>query len=268
MTELNIYERLSEVMKDVDYIQKTNGKNNLKYSFASHDDVTAKCRESFIKHGIYPEIEIIKDSLEKLSIHKEKPGYNGAPAQITDSDAYVSYIKLKIKFVNIANPSDVAYGEGVGQGIDDQDKACGKAISYAYKYALLKALAIETGDDPDQDSNFTINKTSSKIGEQKIKPSDKQKLANIADDDMRETMAQKNQEQYLKIKNDLEACGSVAEMGAIWEASKAAVANLKKYAPALAQNLVDCKDYLKISLDPEKQEIDDSSKLSEIGNPQ
>lgn len=31
------------------------------------------------------------------------------------------------------------------------DKGPGKAISYAVKYAYLKAFALETGDDPDHD---------------------------------------------------------------------------------------------------------------------
>jgi hypothetical protein len=38
-----------------------------------------------------------------------------------------------------------------GYGIDPQDKGPGKAISYSVKYALLKALGLESGDDPDND---------------------------------------------------------------------------------------------------------------------
>ena len=37
-----------------------------------------------------------------------------------------------------------------GDGIDTQDKGPGKAMTYADKYALMKAYKIITGDDPDQ----------------------------------------------------------------------------------------------------------------------
>jgi hypothetical protein len=39
--------------------------------------------------------------------------------------------------------------ETIGYGVDPQDKGPGKAISYGVKYALLKVLGLETGDDPD-----------------------------------------------------------------------------------------------------------------------
>lgn len=38
----------------------------------------------------------------------------------------------------------------IGDGIDTQDKAPGKAMTYSDKYALLKAYKIISGDDPDQ----------------------------------------------------------------------------------------------------------------------
>ena len=40
-----------------------------------------------------------------------------------------------------------------GYGIDPADKGIGKAISYSFKYALLKTFCLETGDDPDQDQS-------------------------------------------------------------------------------------------------------------------
>ena len=40
-----------------------------------------------------------------------------------------------------------------GDGVDSQDKAPGKAMTYSDKYALLKAYKIQTGDDPDQNAS-------------------------------------------------------------------------------------------------------------------
>ena len=39
--------------------------------------------------------------------------------------------------------------DSVGMGIDDNDKAMGKAYTYALKYALLKVFRLRYADDPD-----------------------------------------------------------------------------------------------------------------------
>ena len=44
---------------------------------------------------------------------------------------------------------DKCHTEAVGMGIDDNDKAMGKAYTYAVKYALLKIFRLRYGDDPD-----------------------------------------------------------------------------------------------------------------------
>ena len=43
----------------------------------------------------------------------------------------------------------LAVTEAVGMGIDDNDKAMGKAYTYAVKYALLKLFRLRFGDDSD-----------------------------------------------------------------------------------------------------------------------
>src|SRR5574343_346456 len=60
--------------------------------------------------------------------------------------------KLRVEFINVDEPSDRVTINAFGYGIDPQDKGPGKAVSYAVKYAYLKAFALETGDDPERDS--------------------------------------------------------------------------------------------------------------------
>ena len=43
-----------------------------------------------------------------------------------------------------------------GTGVDTQDKGVGKAMTYSYKYLLLRTFAIPTGEDPDKISNEEI----------------------------------------------------------------------------------------------------------------
>jgi len=128
----NIYQRINAIMADVKYVQKEDKKVNNQYTFVSHDAVTKVVRESLVKHGvvILPTYWNIKENGNKVSCD------------------------ISLKIVNVDKPDDFILNEcaGFGFGIDNQDKAPGKAMSYAYKYALLKMFALETGDDPEKDS--------------------------------------------------------------------------------------------------------------------
>lgn len=122
----NIHQRIHDAMKEVDYVQKEK-KPRMQYSIVTHDAVTALVRPVLHRHGIV------------YHIAKLRHGQDGNRTR-----AWV-----QVAFVNIDNPSDRFLTESFGYGVDDQDKGPGKAISYAVKYALLKTLGLETGDDPD-----------------------------------------------------------------------------------------------------------------------
>jgi hypothetical protein len=125
-----LLQRINAVQREVDYVQKEK-KQGMRYSIVSHDAVTAKVRPLMVKHGIvyYP-----------IGMQMEQVG-NRTQAGMT------------VRFVSIDDAADFMDVCTAGYGIDDQDKGPGKAISYAVKYALLKCLGLESGDDPDQDQN-------------------------------------------------------------------------------------------------------------------
>ena len=133
MTELNIHQRLALAMKQVTYIQKEK-KQGMRYSIVSHDSVTSKVRPALLEAGIvyYP-----------IEVQHQQSGNRTECA-------------MTVRFVNVDDPQDFFDVETFGYGLDDQDKGPGKAMSYAVKYALLKTLGLETGDDPDEDqvTNF------------------------------------------------------------------------------------------------------------------
>lgn len=126
---LNIFQRINAVMKEVDYIQKGDKKVAGQYKFVSHDQVTAALHGPMTKHGIacIPTIESLTQ------------------------DGNRTEVRLHVCFVNIDDPADRFIVTYYGYGIDTSDKGIGKAVSYAFKYAMLKTFCLETGDDPDQD---------------------------------------------------------------------------------------------------------------------
>jgi hypothetical protein len=118
-------------MGELDYIQKGESRVNGQYRFVSHDQVTAAIHPLLVKYGItcLPSVEEIKQEGNRTEV------------------------KLLVMFFNADCPTDNFAIKAVGYGIDPQDKGPGKAISYAYKYALLKTFCLETGEDPDEDQN-------------------------------------------------------------------------------------------------------------------
>jgi hypothetical protein len=134
MTKLNIAQRLNAAMADVDYVQKEK-KQGMNYSIVSHDAVTAKVRPILQKHGVvyYP---------RDMNVHQEG---NRTQACFT------------VRFENIDDRADFIDVATFGYGVDPQDKGPGKAMSYGVKYALLKVLGLETGDDPDEVQDARAN---------------------------------------------------------------------------------------------------------------
>lgn len=128
--QLNIYQRIREVMREVDYIQKGDKKVNNQYRFVSHDQVTAAIHPQLVKHGIavIPTVDEMKQE--------------GNRTEVT----------LAVEFINVDDPKDRFEVMFTAYGIDQGDKGPGKCISYAYKYALLKTFCLETGDDPDNEA--------------------------------------------------------------------------------------------------------------------
>lgn len=126
-----IFERILGIMRELDYIQKGPKSVNGQYRYASHDQVSAAIHPLLVKYGV-----VIIPSVEELRQEGNR-----------------TVVKLNVVFVNAECPTDSFHSTHYGYGVDQSDKGPGKAISYAYKYALLKTFCLETGDDPDQDVN-------------------------------------------------------------------------------------------------------------------
>jgi len=127
----NIFQRILSVMSELDYIEKGSAKVNNQYRFVSHDKVTAKVHPLLVKYGIVviPSVEVINQVGNRTEV------------------------KLCVFFRNADVPEDGFFVYSYGYGIDNGDKGPGKAVSYAFKYAMLKVFCLETGDDPDNDAD-------------------------------------------------------------------------------------------------------------------
>lgn len=143
----NLYQKISLVMKDIQYLQKddrvsTGGNNS--YKAMSEEKVTQTVRESLIAHG-----------LVILPVHQEH-----RREEMRDKEnvlkSYISIVDTQYKIVDI-DTGQFELLASSGTGADTQDKGVGKAMTYSYKYMLLRTFAIPTGDDPDKVSSAELD---------------------------------------------------------------------------------------------------------------
>ena len=134
--KLNIYQRLNEIRKSVDYLKKDAKVQG--YKAVSHDMVTSEVRKHLITNGVMVVPRQISGVIEDAG----KASSNGVPFT-----RYVAF--YEIDFVNIDDPDDKCT-VSIGSVAEDlNDKGPGKAVSYATKYAFLKVFSIETGEDDE-----------------------------------------------------------------------------------------------------------------------
>ena len=135
----NIYQRLHAVMQEVNYVQKdATVSGGGSYKAVTHDQVTAHVRSHFVKHGIV----LIPRLTSGAVVDTGRKTSSGNPI--------IRYEGLyDVSFVNMDDPSDVCLIPVSAHAEDQGDKAPGKALSYATKYAILKALMLETGESDE-----------------------------------------------------------------------------------------------------------------------
>ena len=144
---MNIYEKLLNITNEIATVNKNLivGEGKSQYKAVGEADVLKAVKELEFKHKIYsyPKERRVIDSQILLTEKAYKD-------EITKSTKQFLRVETIYRFVNIENPEEYIDVTTYGDGIDSQDKAPGKAMTYSDKYALLKAYKMITGDDPDQ----------------------------------------------------------------------------------------------------------------------
>ena len=147
---MNVYQKMSAITQEIATIAKNLmvGEGRNQYKAVSEADVLAAVKPVEAKHGIYsyPVQRRVIDSGEMVTVKE----YKGDKSEIRRL-----YLRVETvyRFVNMDNPEEYIEITTFGDGVDTQDKAPGKAMTYSDKYALLKAYKIQTGDDPDANAS-------------------------------------------------------------------------------------------------------------------
>ena len=171
---MNIYEKMLNITSEIKNVSKNLevgvGKNA--YKAVGEADVLFAVKQLEQKYKVYS-YPCHREVIDRAILETEKE-YNG---NVTKGNQIFLRIDTTYRFVNIENPEEYIEIATYGDGIDTQDKAVGKAMTYADKYALLKAYKIITGEDPDQEHSPDTAKYTSHTDGRKATPKQIEVLA-------------------------------------------------------------------------------------------
>lgn len=136
----NVYQRIQSVMKAVSYIQKDKIVSGAGggYKAVTHDNVTAMVRQHFVDNGII----VVPRLTTSATVDTGRKTSSGNPILRFEG-------LYDVAFVNADEPSESVVVPVAAHADDHGDKAPGKALSYATKYAILKVLLLETGEEDE-----------------------------------------------------------------------------------------------------------------------
>lgn len=150
-SKMNIYQRMSAITLELSVVPKdlSVGYGKSSYKAVGERPVLDAVKPLESKYGIYSyplHTEIVSTDM----LTSTTTDYQG---NAKESNRFVIRMSVTTRFVNIDKPDEFIDITTFGDGIDSGDKSPGKAMTYACKYALLKAYKISTGDDPDAEAS-------------------------------------------------------------------------------------------------------------------
>jgi hypothetical protein len=147
---MKLHEKILQIMQEVEYLQKDDkvGEGRNAYRAITEEKVTETIRKSLIKN------KVIILPFEQVHTRTDTPSvnYEGKPQIIR-----LATVDVKYKIIDVET-GEFEVVPSSGTGVDTQDKAVGKAMTYAYKYMMLRTFAIPTGEDPDKISSDDFGK--------------------------------------------------------------------------------------------------------------
>jgi hypothetical protein len=136
-TTLPIAQAMSAIMKEVGAIAKKDKNTSQGFNFRGIDSVVNAVSPALQKYGV-----IVVPSVED---------YEYATVEIGRNRTAMGHVKVKVTYTFIGSNGDSIKATVVGEAMDSGDKATAKAMSVAFRTALLQALSLPT-DEPDPDA--------------------------------------------------------------------------------------------------------------------
>lgn len=135
----SIIELLARVMADIDHVGKDGWNKTQSYNFRGIDAVLNRVGPAFRAHGIVPKPKLKKVTYETIAVGEKRTP--------------MTRCTVEVKYRFKGPGGDFEDVEVPGEAFDSGDKATAKAMSVAYRIALIQLLALPTTEpDPDESS--------------------------------------------------------------------------------------------------------------------
>jgi len=135
--QANINYRICDMLKDVSAITKAQTNTHQGFKFRGIDQVYNEIHPLLAKHRVFIAAEAIDSNVEQCKTAGGKPAHHAV---------------LTVHYKAYAADGSSVSMVGIGEAMDTGDKACSKALSMAYKYAIFQLLCIPTEEFDDADS--------------------------------------------------------------------------------------------------------------------
>jgi hypothetical protein len=136
--KLPIAQALNEIMKAVGAIAKKDKNTAQGFNFRGIDSVVNAVSPALQKFGV-----VIVPSVEEYEYQTVEIGRNRTA---------MGHVRVKVTYTFIGANGDAISATVVGEAMDSGDKATAKAMSVAFRTALLQSLSLPT-DEVDPDAN-------------------------------------------------------------------------------------------------------------------
>lgn len=189
---MNIIEKINKISEEsknkFNPDLKKYGKN---FRAISESAVLEVLNPLFNKYNIAYQIYIEKS---ELHIEKIRAGIDTG-GNLIEKLVFVAQAVVKLELVNCEEYDKMIFS-GWGSGVDAGDKATGKALTAAVKYALFKGLRLQYSDDPDADASEDIESIIEKKSPEKILGDAKKKTSKT--EEKEEPLASEGQLNYIR----------------------------------------------------------------------
>ena len=136
-THDNVYKALSAVMADVGAVKKGDFNEGQRFNFRGIDSVVNAVSPALRKHGV-----IVTPTVQSVDYSTVEVGRNRTP---------MGHVRVVVEYTFTHDSGGAITATVPGEAMDSGDKATAKAMSVAFRTALLQALCLPT-DEPDPDS--------------------------------------------------------------------------------------------------------------------
>ena len=136
---MNIYQAINQVMNDVGAVRKNERNTHQNFNFRGIDAVIDAVSPAFRKHGIFCTPTVISSEYESV--------------QVGQNRTVMGHARVMVQYTFHATDGTSISATVSAESMDSGDKATAKAMSVAYRTALLQTLCLPTDEaDPDADT--------------------------------------------------------------------------------------------------------------------